>query len=324
MAKFVDQLTIYAKAGNGGDGVVRWRRMKFKPLGGPAGGNGGNGGDVYVRAVRDLSLLSKYTGIKEFIAKDGASGEGSSMHGRGSEDLYIDVPVGSVVTDTERNRSYELFTEGQVEKILHGGSGGLGNEYFKSSTNRAPEKATAGTLGESGTFQIALTLVVDVGLIGLPNAGKSTLLNNFTNATSAIGAYPFTTLEPHLGDLFGLVLADIPGLVEGAAEGKGLGHTFLRHITRTKMLLHLVSLEHEDPVLAYETIRNELSAYDKTLGEKSEWIILTKKDLVKEGDIEDIKKLFDKYENPVFVISENDSESIKTLQDNLVGHLRAA
>jgi len=324
MAKFVDQLDIFAKAGTGGDGVVRWHRMKFKPMGGPAGGNGGDGGDVYVLAVRDLSLLSKYTGIKEFIAKDGAAGEGKSMHGRASADLYIKVPVGSVITDTERGRVYELFTEGQTEKILHGGSGGLGNEYFKSSTNRAPEQATKGKVGESGKFHIALSLVVDVGFIGMPNAGKSTLLNLFTNASSAIGAYPFTTLQPHLGDLFGFVLADIPGLVEGAASGKGLGHTFLRHVTRTKMLLHLVSLEHEDPIHAYETIRNELSVYDTSLNDKDEWIILTKKDLVNKGDIQAIVKRFDKYEKRVFVIAENDAQSVKELQDALVRQLQAA
>lgn len=323
MARFVDQLKIYAKAGNGGDGVVRWRRMKFNPMGGPAGGNGGKGGDVYVRAVRDLSLLSKYTGIKEFVALDGQAGQGDSMHGKGSDDLYIDVPVGSVVTDLERERQYELFAEGQTEKILHGGGGGLGNEYFKSSTNQSPEQSTKGKVGEEGTFTIELSLVVDVGFIGLPNAGKSTLLNAFTNATSAIGAYPFTTLEPHLGDLFGYVLADIPGLVEGAATGKGLGHTFLRHVTRTKMLLHLVSLENEEPVTTYQTIRDELSAYDKTLSKKEEWIILTKKDLVKEGYIEDIKKSFDKFEKRVFVISENDPKSQKELRDALVAHLRA-
>lgn len=322
MASFVDQLKIYAKAGDGGNGVVRWRRMKYNAMGGPAGGNGGKGGDVYVRAVRDLSLLSKYTGIKEFVATAGAAGEGSSMHGKGSEDLYIDVPVGSVVTDIERERTYELFEEGVTEKILHGGQGGLGNEYFKSSTNQAPEKSTDGKPGESGEFLVQLTLVVDVGFIGFPNAGKSTLLNLFTNASSAIGAYPFTTLEPHLGDLFGFVLADIPGLVEGAADGKGLGHTFLRHVTRTKMLLHLVSLEHEEPEIMYETIRNEMSTYDKTLSEKEEWIILTKKDLVNEGDIESYVKKFDKYNKRVFVIDQNDQQSVKTLRDALVAHLR--
>lgn len=319
---FVDELKIYAKAGNGGNGVIRWRREKFKPKGGPAGGNGGRGGDVYVRAVRDLSLLSKYTGNKKFTAKEGNAGSDNSQYGKGSEDLYIDVPVGSRVTDLERGRVVDLLEEGQEEKILQGGQGGLGNEYFKSSTNQAPEKATEGKPGEEGDFLIELTLGVDVGLIGFPNAGKSTLLNAFTNATSAIGAYPFTTLEPHLGGLFGYIIADIPGLVEGAAGGKGLGHKFLRHITRTNMLLHLVSLEDEDPVKQYYTIRKELSDYDKSLANKEEWIILTKKDLVEQSKIDAILTDIDEINKRVFVVSCENGEGVKELQDALVSHLR--
>lgn len=323
MSGFVDQLEIYAKAGDGGSGVVRWLHLKFRPMAGPAGGNGGKGGDVYVRAVRNLSLLSKYTGNKEFIAKNGEDGHGESRYGKGSDDLYIDVPIGSVIIDKERDRQYELFTEGQIEKILHGGQGGLGNEYFKSSTNRSPEQKTEGKKGEDGYFKIELSLVVDIGLIGMPNAGKSTLLNNFTNASSAVGAYPFTTLVPHLGDLYGFVLADIPGLVEGASTGKGLGHTFLRHVTRTKTLLHLVSLAEENPIERYETIKNELSAFDRTLANREEWIILTKKD-VAITDYSKVEQTFiDKYEKRVFVIAENDSDSLKKLRDALVEHLRA-
>ena len=190
----VDELTISAKAGNGGDGVVRWRQEKFRPKAGPAGGNGGRGGDVYIRAVRNLNLLAKYTGAKEFNAQHGEAGRSGSQYGKGGEDLYIDVPVGSIVRDIDRERVYELLEDGQVEKILKGGEGGLGNEYFKSSTNRTPLQSTKGKPGEAGRFFIELSLVVDVGLIGLPNAGKSTLLNLLTNARSAIGAYPFTTL----------------------------------------------------------------------------------------------------------------------------------
>jgi GTP-binding protein len=318
---FVDELEIYAKAGDGGDGVVRWLRAKFVPKGGPAGGNGGNGGDVYMKAVRDLNLLARYTGTKEFAAQRGEQGMSKSMFGKGGKDLVIEVPVGSIVTDLERGRVYELFESGAQVKILQGGSGGLGNEHFKSSTNRSPQEATKGRPGEEGKFKIELTLVVDVGLIGLPNAGKSTLLNTFTNARSRVGAYAFTTIEPHLGDLFGYTIADIPGLIEGAAEGKGLGHKFLRHVTRTKMLLHLVSLENEDPWEAYTTVKNELGKFDASLLEKKEWIIFTKKDLVDQHKIDTLLKDIDKNENRVFVISAETGEGVKELQDSLVKEL---
>jgi len=319
---FVDELEIYAKAGDGGHGVVRWTHAKFRPMGGPSGGNGGNGGDVFVRAVRDLNILSKYTGNKEFKAKDGDAGGNDSRWGKGSNDVYIDVPIGSVVTDIERERVYELFEEGAIECLLKGGRGGLGNEHFKSSTNRSPEEFTEGKPGEDGNFSVELSLVADVGLIGLPNAGKSTLLNAFTNATSQIGAYAFTTLQPHLGSLYGYVLADIPGLIEGAHEGKGLGHKFLRHVTRTKMLLHLVSLEHEDPILEYKKVRNELTKFDKSLQEKEEWIILTKKDLVEQAVVDRVLQSIDTSEKRVFVISVNDDFGIKELRDALIGKLK--
>lgn len=319
---FVDQITLYAKAGNGGDGVERWRHEKFVPMAGPAGGDGGSGGDIYVEAVRDLGLLAKYTGSPEFLAENGEAGQSGSKHGKGAKDTVIKVPVGSIVTDLRRNRSYEFFTEGVRERVFKGGQGGLGNEHFKSSTNRTPKETTKGKPGEEGELKVELTLVVDVGLIGLPNAGKSTLLNTFTNAKSAIGAYPFTTLQPHLGDLFGYTIADIPGLIEGASLGKGLGHTFLRHVTRTKMLLHLVSLEHEDPIKEYYTILNELSSYHNSLIEKEEWVIFTKKDIANKDKIEAIQNFIDKSNKRVFVISAETGEGVKTLQDTLVQYLR--
>jgi len=321
---FVDQILLNAKAGNGGDGVERWRHEKFVPNAGPSGGNGGNGGDIYVEAVRDLGLLAKYTGDPEFEAENGQPGQNGSKHGKGGKDLTIYVPVGSVVTDTERNRSYEFFTEGARERVLKGGQGGFGNEHFKSSTNRTPKETTKGKLGEKSTLKVELTLVVDVGLIGMPNAGKSTLLNTFTNARSAVGAYPFTTLQPHLGDLYGYVIADIPGLIEGAAEGKGLGHTFLRHVTRTKMLLHLVSLEHEDPIAAYYIIQKELVSYHKSLIEKEEWIIFTKKDLANQAQLDALQHFIDNTDKRVFVISSESGEGMKMLQDALVQRLRTA
>lgn len=320
---FVDELEIYAKAGNGGEGVVRWRSMKFRPKAGPSGGNGGNGGDVYVRAVRDMNRLSKYTGNKRFIADDGEAGRKDSEHGKGSDDLYIDVPVGSVVTDLERDRVYNLDEEGETARILKGGQGGYGNEHFKSSTNRTPTEWTEGKPGEEGDFRIEVSLIADVGLVGLPNAGKSSLLNAFTNATSAIGSYPFTTTEPHLGTLYEFVLADIPGLIEGASGGKGLGHKFLRHVARTQMFLHLVSLEHDEPMKEYEQIRSELKAYDPALAEKEEWVVLTKSDLSIPEIYEPLVTEFEAFNRKVFVISTVTGEGVKELRDELVAHLRA-
>ena len=318
----IDELTIYAKAGNGGNGVVRWRHEKFKPLAGPAGGNGGHGGDVYVRAVKDLNQLAKYTGKKSFVAESGVSGANQSQHGANGQDLYIDVPVGSRITDVDRQRTLELNEIGQIERILKGGGGGLGNEHFKSAVNQSPEESTKGKEGEAGNFLIEVVLMVDVGIIGLPNAGKSTLLNNLTNATSKIGSYPFTTLEPHLGDLYGFILADIPGLIEGAAAGKGLGHKFLRHVSRTKMLLHVVSLENDDPLKAYYTIRKELSEYDEALTKREEWIILSKNDLVEQGYSEKIVKELENIEKRVLVVSQTEPETYKKLREVLVSHLQ--
>ncbi len=320
---FVDELTITAAAGKGGDGVVRWRQEKFAPMGGPSGGNGGRGGDVYMRAVRDLGLLSKYTGTKEFRAKDGDSGQKKSRHGEGGADIYIEVPVGATVTEVERNRVYTFMTDGETHRILRGGRGGLGNEHFKSSINRSPEETTNGRPGEEGTFRIELSLIVDAGIIGLPNAGKSTLLNAMTRAAAKIGSYPFTTLEPHLGDLHGCILADIPGLIEGASEGKGLGHKFLKHITRTKMLIHCVSLENEDPVGVYELVRAELGKFDVSLLEKEEWIVLTKMDTVSESDAQEIQKRFTAAGHTVsHVVAAEIGEGVKTLSDALTLHLR--
>jgi len=319
---FIDQLTIYAKAGDGGDGVTRFRHEKFKPNAGPSGGNGGRGGSVILRAVRDVNLLAKYTGAKHFEAERGGDGMNNSCFGKNGNDLIVEVPVGSIVKDEARSRVYEFMTEGHEEKIFKGGGGGLGNEHFKSSTNRTPEESTKGRKGEEGELEITLTLVVDVGIIGMPNAGKSTLLNSLTNAHSRIGDYPFTTLEPHLGDLYGYILADIPGLIVGASKGKGLGSFFLRHVTHTKMLLHLVSLAENDVVERYKAIREELKSYQEDLVGKEEWIILTKKDLVNQEDFEQIKYDIDKFDNRVFVISVETGEGVKELRDALVQHLR--
>lgn len=319
---FVDEITITAKAGNGGDGVVRWRREKFIPKGGPAGGNGGSGGDVYIRAVRDVGLLSKYTGAKDFEAQDGNAGEKKGKSGKDGDDIYIEVPVGATVTEKERGRVYTCMTEGETHRVLKGGRGGLGNEYFKSSINRAPEESTKGRKGEHGTFNIELSLIVDIGIIGLPNAGKSTLLNSLTNAHSRVGSYPFTTLEPHLGELYGYILADIPGLIEGASHGKGLGHKFLKHVARTNMLLHCISLENEDPVQAHTTVCAELKAHDQTLLEKEEWVVLTKSDLVSIDYVSAVVNSFVSRGVMTYVVSCELGSGIKELSDALVSHLR--
>ena len=314
----VDHITLNIKAGKGGDGVVRWRREKGIPYGGPAGGDGGRGGDVYLRVVRDIFALTQYIQKKDWEATPGESGQKRSMHGKSALDLYLTVPIGSVV----RNREYDVSFECNEEKdilILRGGKGGLGNEKFKSSTNRTPMEFTKGEIGEFATFDIELRLIADVGIIGLPNAGKSSLLNSLTRASAKVGDYPFTTLEPNLGAYFGYVLADIPGLIEGASEGKGLGHKFLRHITRTKTLIHLVSAENENVADVYKTIRAELGKYDKELLNKEEIVVLSKVDTVDEKTLKSkVKELEKVSKKDVAVLSLYEDGSVKKFGDVLI------
>jgi GTP-binding protein len=332
---FIDEIKIYAEAGRGGDGVVRWRQEKFIPKGGPAGGDGGRGGNFYIMAVHDLNILSKYKAKKQFRAGHGEDGGNKGLHGKNGEDFVLELPVGSVITNLETEERWQLLQEGERILILGGGHGGFGNEHFKSSTNTTPRECKPGQEGDKGNFLVELELFADIGLVGLPSAGKSSLLNALTNAQTKVGDYDFTTLDPNLGDFYGYVIADIPGLIKGASEGKGLGIQFLKHIKRTEMLVHLVSFENlskgtTSMIKIYKEIRKELEKYDKknNLGEdglskKREIIVLTKADIIEElRIIEKNKKEFEKINKKVFILSLYDDKSVKNFSDKLIKILK--
>ncbi len=319
---FIDEITIYMRSGRGGDGVERWLHEKFRDHGGPSGGDGGNGGDVYVKAVRDVSLLSKYQHKKEFYAQVGESGGKDSLHGANGEDLDVSLPIGSIITNKKTGKKISLDVEGERVLVLKGGQGGRGNESFKSSTNQQPTETTQGTDGEDAEFYIELELIADVGLIGFPSAGKTSLLNILTNAKGKVGAYHFTTLEPNLGEYHGYIIADVPGLIEGASVGKGLGHKFLRHIRRTRMLVHLVSLENEDVLESYNVIRKELEDFDKDLVKKEEIILLTKTDIISEEKVLEAVAKMKKVSSEVYTITLYDDGSVKNFADILIKKLR--
>lgn len=321
---FVDELTIRAEAGNGGDGVVRWLHVKGKEYSGPSGGNGGDGGNIYVRGVRDVSLLSRYRGEKKFKGERGSDGENRSKHGKRGNDFIIDVPVGSLIHNRDTGEVHEVLDEGQQILILKGGRGGAGNEVFKSSVNRTPDVAMPGGEGEQAEIHIELQLIANAGLVGLPNAGKTSLLNALTSAGAKVGSYAFTTLEPNLGVLYGYVLADIPGLIEGASEGRGLGSKFLRHIARTELLVHCVSLESENPEEDYKVVRQEIAKFSQAdLAHKREIIVLTKTDTKDPDFIEEVSARMRQHNPLVYTVSVLDDQAVKMLSDVLVQALAA-
>src|SRR3989344_3104103 len=245
---FIDEARIYAESGKGGDGVVRWLRTKESARGGPSGGDGGKGGDVILVGVRDISALAHYRYEKKFHAENGEAGKNELKHGANGADTILKVPVGTVARIDKSEEEYEITKEDEQIVLFRGGRGGLGNARFKSSTHQNPFERTVGKEGKGGDIELTLKIIADAGFIGLPNAGKSSLLSALTNAKSKIGNYPFTTLAPNLGDFYGRILADIPGLIEGASTGRGLGIKFLKHVERTGILLHLVSANQDDPV----------------------------------------------------------------------------
>ena len=292
--KFIDEARIEVHAGKGGDGVASFRREKYVPRGGPDGGDGGRGGSVFAIADRNINTLIDYRFARIHRAQDGERGQGSDCYGRGGTDVELRMPVGTIVRDLHSGELVaDLARDGERVRLAKGGAGGLGNLHFKSSVNRAPRQFTRGEPGESRELALELRVLADVGLLGLPNAGKSTFIHAVSSARPKVADYPFTTLNPSLGVVrvargASFVLADIPGLIEGAAEGAGLGHQFLRHLARTRLLLHIVDIapldEHADPVRDARSIAKELKKYDEALYCKPRWLVFNKIDLADDAE----------------------------------------
>ena len=325
--KFLDQVKIYIKAGNGGDGSPSFRREKFIEFGGPDGGDGGNGGSVVLISERNLNTLIDYRYQQHHKAQRGDNGAGQNRTGKGGDDLILKVPIGTQVFE-EDNKTliYDFKKEGEKFVAAAGGKGGLGNTRFKSSTNRAPKKFTKGTKGEEFTIWLQLKTIADIGIIGLPNAGKSSLLAAITNANPKIANYKFTTLNPNLGvaqyDDKEVVLADIPGLVEGAHEGVGLGIQFLKHIERCKSLLHLIDITNLDIKESYNQVKKELANYSSEMMKKKEIVVLNKTDLVDKDIIDEIILEFSKDINcEIILLSTLDKNSIAQLKSKLINYV---
>lgn len=334
--KFVDEATIRVKAGDGGNGCVSFRREKYVPFGGPDGGDGGDGGSVYLVATHDLNTLADFRFQRHYEAGRGENGSGRNMTGRSGADLEIPVPVGTLAHDAETGELIgDLVEDGQRLLVAQGGFHGLGNTRYKTSTNRAPRQSKPGTPGESRQLRLELKLLADVGLLGLPNAGKSTLITQVSGARPKIADYPFTTLYPGLGvvrvgPLQSFVMADIPGLIEGAAEGAGLGIQFLKHLSRTRLLLHLVDVapadSAEDPVHAVHTIAGELARFSPELAARPRWLVLNKMDLIapdeRETFAQDLVKRLG-WEGPVFAISAITGAGCQALIQTIMQYLES-
>lgn len=335
--KFVDEASIRVEAGHGGNGCVSFRREKYIPKGGPDGGDGGDGGHVYLRAEEGINTLADFRYRRRFKAKNGRGGAGQNMTGASGEDLYIDVPRGTEIVDLDTEETLGDLTEaGQVLKVARGGHGGRGNTRYKSSVNRAPRQSTPGEHGEARNLKLSLKLLADVGLLGAPNAGKSTLTRALSAARPKVADYPFTTLHPQLGvvrvsDESSFVIADIPGLIEGAAEGAGLGIQFLRHLERNRLLLHLVDVgagpEAADPVDAILTVAAELDRYSEKLQQLPRWLVVNKIDLLPPDERERaVASIVERlaWEGPVFAISAATGEGTQALCREIAASLEAA
>lgn len=327
--QFVDEASITVEAGNGGNGCLSFRREKFIPKGGPDGGDGGHGGSVYLVGDESLNTLIDFKYQRFYKAENGRPGQGSQMSGRQGQDMYVKVPVGTTLIDVDTLEVIGDITEvGQTIKVAQGGRRGLGNIHFKSSTNRAPRRTTSGTPGERRELRLELKLMADVGLLGLPNAGKSTLIRAVSAARPKVADYPFTTLVPNLGVVkvdrhAHFVMADVPGLIEGAADGAGLGLRFLKHLTRTRLLLHVMDVmpvDERDPVETAQMLSRELEQFSETLSEQPRWLVLNKLDLVPEDErdalVDDIVSRL-KWEGPVYCISAITRDGCETLMQSI-------
>lgn len=317
----IDDVTIRVTAGKGGDGVALFARNLMTQ--GPTGGDGGDGGDVVAVGVTDLGALRYFRNRKVIRAAAGGNGGQNICTGGRGADAELLVPVGTVIHDLTDGGSREIVQRGQRIIVAKGGNGGFGNYHFRSSTNTTPLRANAGIAGQEKEIRLELKLIADVGLIGYPNVGKSSLLNALTNASGKVGNYAFTTLEPNLGVYYDLILADLPGLIEGAAEGRGLGHKFLRHVERTRALLHLVAADSADPLHDYDTVRAELGAYNPALLEKPEWVVVSRADERDVNAVVDIAAALTARNPRVSVLSLLDDASVAALRDGPLREIRA-